>query len=69
MYQPHPVLAGIETMRWLPDQTGVRSAFLVTGVKWNVFSNWLLNTHVLTRLTDLRARYMPSLSFDYSLGF
>jgi hypothetical protein len=71
VYQPHPVMAGVETMRWLPDQMGVRTAFFVTGFKWNLVGNWLLNTHVLTRLTDagLSARYTPSLSLDYSLGF
>jgi hypothetical protein len=71
VYEPHPVLAGVDTMRWLPDQTGVKTAFLVTGVKWNVAGNWLLNGHVLTRLTDtgLRAHFTPSLSFDRGFGF
>jgi hypothetical protein len=70
VYEPHPVLAGVDTMRWLPAQSGVGTAFLVTGVKWNLVGNWLLNTHLLTRLTDtgLRARFTPSLSFDYAMG-
>jgi hypothetical protein len=71
VYEPHPVLAGIDTMRWLPAKKGVKTAFLVTGLKWNLVGNWLLNTHVLTRLTDtgLRARFTPSVSIDYALGF
>ncbi|MEO8257044.1 MAG: hypothetical protein ABI868_06825 [Acidobacteriota bacterium] len=70
VYEPHPVLAGVDTMRWLPAESGVRTALLVTGVKWNLVGNWLLNTHLLTRLTDagLRARFTPSLSFDYAMG-
>lgn len=71
VYQPHPVLAGIETMRWLPDKAGVHTAFLVTGLKWNVRNNWLLTTHLLTRLTDagLRARVTPSIAIDYAVEF
>jgi hypothetical protein len=70
VYAPHPVLAGVETMRWLPAERGVNTSFLVTGVKWNVGGPWLLNTHVLTRLTEtgLRARITPSLSLDYAFG-
>lgn len=71
VYQPHPVLAGVETMRWLPEEAGVHTAFLVTGVKWNVSGNWLFNAHVLTRLTDtgLKAQYTPALAIDYGIGF
>ena len=71
VYEPHPVLAGIETMRWLPVGGGVHTAFLVTGVKWNVSRSWLLNMHVLTRLTEtgLRARFTPAIGLDYALGF
>jgi len=70
VYAPHPVLPGIETMRWLPSEGGIHTAFLVTGAKWNVNRTWLLNAHVLTRLTEtgLRARFTPSLSLDYSFG-
>jgi hypothetical protein len=71
VYQPHPVIAGVETMRWLPEEAGVHTTFLVTGVKWNVGGSWLFNAHVLTRLTDtgLKARFTPALAIDYGLGF
>ena len=71
VYQPHPVLSGVETMRWLPSDSGLHTAFLVTGLKWNLRGNWLLNTHLLTRLTDtgLRARFTPSVAIDYAHGF
>lgn len=67
VYQPHLVLAGIETMRWLPTERGVHTMFLVTGAKWNLARSWLLNTNLLIRVTDagLRAKVTPSLSIDY----
>jgi hypothetical protein len=71
VYEPHPVLAGVETMRWLPTGGGVQSVYFVTGAKVNVFGRWLVNANVLTRLTDtgLRAKFTPSIAFDYAREF
>lgn len=71
VYQPHPVLAGVETMRWLPTGGGLHTAYLVTGGKVNLAGPWLLKASVLTRLTDtgLRARYTPSIALDYAREF
>jgi hypothetical protein len=68
VYQPHPVLAGVETMRWLPGDKGLHTMFVVAGAKWNVGQSWLLNTNLLIRVTDggLRARITPAISFDYT---
>jgi hypothetical protein len=68
VYQPHPVLAGVETMRWLPSDRGVHTLFVVTGAKWNVGGSWLLNTNLLIRVTNagLRAIVTPAVSLDYS---
>jgi hypothetical protein len=68
VYQPHPVLAGVETMRWLPSDRGLHTMFVVTGAKWNWTRSWLLNTNLLIRLTEvgLRARVTPSISIDYA---
>ena len=68
VYQPHPVLAGVETMRWLPTADGVGTAFIVTGAKWNIARSWLVNANMLIRLTDagLRSRVTPSVSLDYA---
>ena len=70
VYQPHPVLEGIETMRWLPEEAGVNTAYLASGAKWNVGRNWLLSAYLLFRLTDvgLRARVTPSVSVDYTIA-
>ena len=71
VYQPHPVIAGVETMRWLPTEGGVHTTYLVTGAKFNVYKSWLVNASVLTRLTDtgLRARFTPSIALDYAREF
>jgi hypothetical protein len=68
VYQPHPLLPGVETMRWLSLDPGIHTTFLVTGAKWNVGGSWLLNTNLLIRLTDagLRARVTPAISLDYA---
>ena len=68
VYQPHSLVPGVETMRWLPGDRGVHSSFFVTGAKWNVTSSWLVNANLLVRVTDagLRARLTPALSVDYS---
>jgi hypothetical protein len=71
VYQPHPVIAGVETMRWLPTEGGVHTAYLVTGGKFNIHGSWLLNASLLTRLTDtgLRSRFTPSIAIDYAREF
>jgi hypothetical protein len=68
VYEAHPIVPGVEVMRWLPAERGVYSAFFVTGAKWNVARSWLVNTSLLVRATDagLRARLTPAVSIDYS---
>jgi hypothetical protein len=68
VYQPHPQMAGVETMRWLPAERGIHTTFIATGAKWNLGGPWLLNTSLLIRVTDagLRARVTPALSIDYA---
>ena len=71
VYQPHPVLAGIETMRWLPTGGGLQTVYFVTGAKMNIHGRWLLKANVLTRLTDtgLKAKFTPSIALDYAREF
>lgn len=68
VYQPHSVLAGVETMRWIPEEAGVTNAYTVAGVKFNLSGSMVLNGSVLVRLTEagLRARVTPTLSIDYA---
>jgi hypothetical protein len=71
VYQPHPVLEGVETMRWLPTGGGLHTVYLGTGAKLNIYGRWLLKANVLTRLTDtgLRAKFTPSVALDYAREF
>lgn len=68
VYQPHPLMPGVETMRWLTSEQGIHTTFLVVGSKWNVAKSWLLNANLLVRVTDagLRARVTPAISVDYA---
>jgi hypothetical protein len=70
VYQPHPLMPGVETMRWLTADRGFTTTLVATGAKWNVGGSWLLNTNLLIRLTDggLRARVTPAVSLDYDFG-
>jgi hypothetical protein len=70
VYQPHPLMPGVETMRWLTADRGFTTTLVATGAKWNVGGSWLLNTNLLIRLTDggLRSRVTPAVSLDYDFG-
>ncbi len=70
VYQPHPLMPGVETMRWLTADRGFTTTLVATGAKWNVGGSWLLNTNMLIRVTDggLRSRVTPSVSLDYDFG-
>jgi hypothetical protein len=70
VYQPYPVAPNVETMRWLPTESGVNTMFAVTGVKWNVSGSWMLNANLLIRVTDagLRAAVTPGISLDYAIA-
>lgn len=71
VYEPHSVLGGVESMRWVADPTSpIAIGYAVAGVKWNVTGTVLLGANLLVRLTDagLRARVTPALTIDYDFG-
>jgi hypothetical protein len=63
---PHPVSAGVETIRLAPIGTGANSLVTVAGFKWNITGGWLLNASVLVPVTEtgLTARITPSIALD-----
>jgi hypothetical protein len=68
--QPHPSLVGVDTIRLTGvDQTSDRIV-AVAGVKWNVADTWLFTANVRRSLTDggLNAGWVPTVTFEYSLG-
>jgi hypothetical protein len=66
--EPHPRLAGVQTLRLRPTGDDQVTAFGVAGVKWNVTGTWLLHGHVLVPLAErgLTARITPAIALDYS---
>jgi hypothetical protein len=68
--QPHPRLAGVDTIRLTSSGEPTHRLVLATGFKWNVASTWLLSVNVLRPLTDvgLNATWVPSFTFDYWFG-
>jgi hypothetical protein len=68
--EPHPRLIGVDTIRLTGVQQATNRALVVGGVKWNVAGAWILSGHVVRSLTTsgLNARWIPTLTFDYSFG-
>jgi hypothetical protein len=66
----HPTIAGVNTIRLAPGESGTRTVLAVGGFKWNVGSSWLLSANALVPLTDrgLKANVVPSIALDYSFG-
>lgn len=68
--EPHPLLAGIETIRLIGVPQPTARAVLVVGFRWNVASKWLVSTNLLRPLTTtgLNARWVTNVTLDYSFG-
>ena len=68
--QPHPRLAGVETIRLIGLEETTGRIVAVAGIKWNVGGTWLLSANLMRPLTSagLNAPWVPTLSFDYSFG-
>ena len=68
--EPHPTLAGVETIRLSATLEPTTRGLVATGVRWNVAAKWLLSVSVMRAVTTagLNARWMPAVTFDYALG-
>lgn len=68
--EPHPSLAGVETIRLSAIEEATNRLQLAAGLRWNVASRLLFSLNVLRPLTTagLNARWMTTASFDYTLG-
>jgi hypothetical protein len=67
---PHPALIGIDTIRLSSTAQPTSRVALVTGVRWNIAARSLLSVSLLRPLTSagLNARWVPTVTFDCSLG-
>ena len=69
--QAHPHLADVETIRLVGISEPTTRYAVVGGVRWNVAARWLVNASVLRSVTTtgLQARWVPTVSLDYSFGW
>ena len=69
--QPHPTLAGIETIRLTAVPETTHRAILVFGLKWNIAGEGILGGHVMRPVTSagLTSRWIVALTFDYSFEY
>jgi len=67
---PHPTLAGVETIRLSASLEPTTRGLVAAGVRWNVGAKWLLSVSVMRPVTSagLNARWVPAITFDYALG-
>lgn len=65
---PHPLLAGVETLRLVTTGDGVNTVGLVLGTKWNLRDTWLLNLNLSIPLTQagLRSDVLMLFGVDYA---
>ena len=67
---PHPGLIGVDTIRLSSTAQPTSRVLLVSGLRWNLAARSLLSVSILRPLTSagLNARWVPTVTFDYSLG-
>jgi hypothetical protein len=68
--QAHPTVSGVDTWRLTASNEPVAQVRATVGVKWNVYSTWLVSAHLTRAFSDigLTAGWMPTVALDYSLG-
>jgi hypothetical protein len=68
--QPHPTLAGVQTLRLLPGDSRLKTLTIAPGAKWNVSDTWVLAANVAIPLLKggLRAPLLPFVALEYSVG-
>ena len=66
----HPTLAGVETIRLVPDGSSLNLVTVVPGVKWNLTDTWVVAANVSVPITSggLTARFTPYIGVDYAIG-
>ena len=65
---PHPLLAGVDTIRLISTGESVNTAALVVGTRWNVANTWLANFNVSIPLANrgLRSNVLVMFGIDYA---
>jgi hypothetical protein len=65
---PHPLLAGVDTIRLVSTGESLNTASFVVGTKWNVSDTWLANVNLSLPLTGrgLRSGMLLMFGVDYT---
>ncbi|MFN7917751.1 MAG: transporter [Vicinamibacterales bacterium] len=68
--QPHPTLAGVDTLRLVPGTSHLQSLMLGPGVKWNLSDTWVVvaQAGVPMMKGGLRAPVLPFIGLEYSVA-
>jgi hypothetical protein len=68
--EPNRTIAGVDTIRLASVGKGAERVVAVAGFKWNLIATFLLSGYIVRPLTTtgLNARWVPSLTVDYSFG-
>ncbi len=68
--EPHPTIAGVDTLRLLPVGDVTVTTVVAGGVKWNLAEAWLLNANVVLPVGNggLTARIMPTVALEWAVG-
>jgi hypothetical protein len=66
-FEPHPTIAGVDTMRLVPGTATPTLASAVSGVKWNAWGTLVVTGQIVWRLADggLTAPFVPLIGIDY----
>jgi hypothetical protein len=66
----NPNLAGVQTIRVLPDASTLHTLTIVPGAKWNVSDMWVITGSVAVPLTKggLTSPYTPIVGLEYAWG-
>jgi hypothetical protein len=67
---PHPTIAGVDTLRLLPQGEHTQTAHVVVGAKYNIARTWLIGAHVMLPISEdgLRASRALVIGLEYSIG-
>jgi hypothetical protein len=68
--EPHPTLIDVETLRLSATNQSTTRSLFSAGFRWNVAGRGLISGNILRPISTagLNARWLASITFDYSLG-
>ncbi|BCS33739.1 hypothetical protein TBR22_A29660 [Luteitalea sp. TBR-22] len=67
---PHPSIAGVDTLRLVPEGETSHTLQAALGAKWNLTGTWLIGAHAFVPVAGNGLRIAPTLTvgIEYSIG-